>query len=171
VIDVLRGKTTEKVLQHRHDSLSVFGIGLDLEATVWRSVMRQLIVQGYLRADAERFGALVLAEKSRPLLRGETVVLLRRDVALSAPVKKPCAVRIAVPDGDRDFWEALRGCRQLLASEHKVPPYVIFHDATLLQIMARRPRDAGELLDISGVGQAKLQRYGEAFLNVIREYA
>jgi ATP-dependent DNA helicase RecQ len=171
VIDVLRGKTTEKVLQHRHESLSVFGVGLDLEATAWRSVMRQLIVQGYLRADAERFGALVLAEKSRPLLRGETVVLLRGDVALSAPVKKPRAVRIAVPDGDRDFWEALRGCRQLLASEHKVPPYVIFHDATLLQIMARRPRDAGELLDISGVGQAKLQRYGEAFLNVIKEYA
>jgi ATP-dependent DNA helicase RecQ len=86
-------------------------------------------------------------------------------------VKKPRAVRIAVPDDDRDFWEALRGCRQLLAAEHKVPPYVIFHDATLLQIMARRPRDAGELLDISGVGQAKLQRYGEAFLNVIKEYA
>jgi ATP-dependent DNA helicase RecQ len=171
VIDVLRGKTTEKVLQHRHESLSVFGVGLDLEATAWRSVMRQLIVQGYLRADAERFGALVLAEKSRPLLRGEIVVLLRRDVALSAPVKKPRAVRIAVPDDDRDFWEALRGCRQLLAAEHKVPPYVIFHDATLLQIMARRPRDAGELLDISGVGQAKLQRYGEAFLNVIKEYA
>jgi ATP-dependent DNA helicase RecQ len=171
VVDVLRGKATEKVLQHRHDALSVFGIGMELEATAWRSVMRQLIVQGYLRADAERFGALVLAEKSRPLLRGEAAVLLRRDVALSAPAKKPRAVRTAVTDGDRDFWEALRGCRQLLASEHKVPPYVIFHDATLLQIMARRPRDADELLGISGVGQAKLQRYGEAFLNVIREYA
>jgi ATP-dependent DNA helicase RecQ len=92
-------------------------------------------------------------------------------VALSARTKKPRAIRTAVPDDDRDFWEALRGCRQLLASEHKVPPYVIFHDATLRQFMALRPTDAEELLGISGVGQAKLQRYGEAFLNVIREYA
>jgi ATP-dependent DNA helicase RecQ len=171
VVDVLLGKATDKVLQHRHDGLSVFGIGKEMEATAWRSVMRQLIVQGYLRADAERFGALVLAEKSRALLRGETTVLLRKDVALSARTKKPRAIRTAVPDDDRDFWEALRGCRQLLASEHKVPPYVIFHDATLRQFMALRPTDAEELLGISGVGQAKLQRYGEAFLNVIREYA
>jgi ATP-dependent DNA helicase RecQ len=171
VVDVLRGKETEKVLQHRHDGLSVFGIGMELEATAWRSVMRQLIVQGYLRADGERFGALVLTEKSRPLLRGETAVLFRRDVALPAPAKKPRALKTAVPEDDRDFWEALRGCRQLLASEHKVPPYVIFHDATLMQIMAHRPRDADELLGINGVGQAKLKRYGEAFLAVVRQYA
>jgi ATP-dependent DNA helicase RecQ len=171
VVDVLRGKETEKVLQHRHDGLSVFGIGMELEATAWRSVMRQLIVQGYLRADAERFGALVLTEKSRPLLRGETAVLFRRDVALPAPVKKPRQVKTPVAEDDHDFWEALRGCRQLLASEHKVPPYVIFHDATLMQIMAHRPRDADELLGINGVGQAKLERYGEAFLAIVRQYA
>lgn len=171
VADVLRGKETDKVLQHRHDRLSVFGIGMELEAAAWRSVMRQLIVQGYLRADPERFGALVLTEKSRPLLRGETSVLLRRDVALPASSKKPRAEKTAVSENDRDFWEALRGCRQLLASEHKVPPYVIFHDATLMQIMAHRPRDADELLCINGVGQAKLKRYGEAFLEVVRQYA
>ena len=171
VVDVLLGKTTDKVMQHRHDRLSVFGIGTELEATAWRSVMRQLIVQGYLRADPERFGALVLAQKSRALLRGEVSVLLRKDVSLTAPAKKVRAARADVAEADRDLWEALRGCRRQLASEHKVPPYVIFHDATLMQIMVRRPRDEHELLGISGVGQAKLQRYGEAFLSVIREYA
>ncbi|HLU05869.1 MAG TPA: DNA helicase RecQ [Woeseiaceae bacterium] len=170
VVDVLLGKATEKVLLHRHDDLSVFGIGKELEASAWRSVMRQLIVQGYLRADAERFGALALAEKSRPLLRGETTVMLRRDLSLAAPPRKARTVKASVAEADREFWEALRGCRQLLAAEHKVPPYVIFHDATLMQIIDRRPRDEHELLGISGVGQAKLQRYGEAFLSVIREY-
>jgi ATP-dependent DNA helicase RecQ len=170
VVDVLLGKATVKVLQHCHDSISVFGIGKEYEASAWRSVMRQLIVQGYLRADPERFGALRLAEKSRPLLRGETTVMLRRDLNPAAPPKKPRSLRSAVAEADREFWEALRGCRQLLAAEHKVPPYVIFHDATLMQIIDRRPRDEEELLGISGVGQAKLQRYGEAFLSVIREY-
>jgi ATP-dependent DNA helicase RecQ len=171
VVDVLLGKATDKVLQHRHERLSVFGIGKDLEANAWRSILRQLIVQGYLRADAERFGALVLAEKSRALLRGETSVLLRKDLVPAAPARKAPAEKATVPESDRDLWEALRGCRQLLASEHKVPPYVIFHDATLMQMMARRPKDANELLGISGVGQAKLARYGEAFLSIIREYA
>jgi ATP-dependent DNA helicase RecQ len=171
VVDVLLGKTTDKVMQHRHDRLSVFGIGTELEATAWRSVMRQLIVQGYLRADPERFGALVLAEKSRALLRGEVTVLLRKDVALTAPAKRARPAKTPVADADRDFWEALRGCRQQLASDYKVPPYVIFHDATLMQIMALRPKDEHELLGISGVGEAKLRRYGEAFLSVIREYA
>jgi ATP-dependent DNA helicase RecQ len=170
VVDVLLGKATEKVLQHRHDSISVFGIGKEFEAPAWRSVMRQLIVQGYLRADPERFGALRLAEKSRPLLRGETTVMLRRDLNLAAPLKKSRTARAAVAEADRAFWEALRGCRQLLAAEHKVPPYVIFHDATLMQIVDRRPRNEHELLGINGVGQAKLQRYGKAFLSVIREY-
>jgi len=86
-------------------------------------------------------------------------------------VKKPRQVKTPVAEDDHDFWEALRGCRQLLASEHKVPPYVIFHDATLMQIMAHRPRDADELLGINGVGQAKLERYGEAFLAIVRQYA
>jgi ATP-dependent DNA helicase RecQ len=170
VVDVLLGNATDKVLQHRHDALSVFGIGRERQATAWRSVMRQLIVQGYLRADPERFGALVLAEKSRALLRGDVAIRLREDIAVPAPAKKPRAVKTAVAEADRKLWEALRGCRQTLASQHKVPPYVIFHDATLMQIMACRPKDPDELLGISGVGQTKLARYGEAFLTVIREY-
>ncbi|MEX2123663.1 MAG: DNA helicase RecQ [Woeseia sp.] len=171
VVDVLLGKATDKVLQHRHDSLSVFGIGKELQASAWRSVMRQLIVQGYLRADPQRFGALVLEEKSRLLLRGDVAVRLREDIPVPAPAKKRQAVKVAVAETDRELWEALRGCRQTLASEQNVPPYVIFHDATLRQMMACRPRDANELLGINGVGQTKLERYGEAFLTVIREYA
>ena len=171
VVDVLLGKATDKVVQHRHDALSVFGIGKELLPAAWRSVMRQLIVQEYLRTAPERFGALVLTEKSRALLRGDVMIRLREDIALpAAPTKKARPVRATVAEGDRDLWEALRGCRQALASEQNVPPYVIFHDSTLMQIMACRPRDANELLGISGVGQTKLARYGEAFLSVIREY-
>src|SRR5690606_3032092 len=133
VVDVLMGKATDKVLQHRHDSLSVFGIGPELEANAWRSVMRQLIVQGYLRADPQRYGALVLTAQSRPLLRGEVEVRLRKDAAASAAAAKPRAGTAVVAETDRELWEALRGCRQALASRHKVPPYVIFHDSTLMQ--------------------------------------
>ncbi|MEJ2604635.1 MAG: DNA helicase RecQ [Gammaproteobacteria bacterium] len=123
VVDVLLGKDTDKIRQHRHDDLSVHGIGTELAAPAWRSVVRQLVVQGYLRSDPQRYGALVLTEKSRPLLRGEIELRLREDRKLK--VEKQMA-------------------------EH-------------------RPTNEAELLGISGVGEAKLERYGEAFLDIIRE--
>ncbi|MEX2494690.1 MAG: DNA helicase RecQ [Woeseia sp.] len=174
VIDVLLGKSTDKSRQHRHDALSVFGIGKDLQPNTWRSVMRQLIVQGYLRADPERFGAMVLTGTSRALLRGEVDIRLRQDPAVAAVRKKPTAATGAInslAEADRDLWEALRACRQTLAAELKVPPYVIFHDATLMQMLLERPCDEAALLSVSGVGQAKLARYGEAFLAIMRQYA
>jgi ATP-dependent DNA helicase RecQ len=169
VVDVLLGKHTDKVGQHRHDGLSVFGIGTELQAQPWRSVLRQLVVQGYLRVDQQRYGAIVLTEKSRPLLRGEVSVQLREDKKVPGPRKKTRGTLQAVPDADSGLWEALRTCRKQLADEHNVPPYVIFHDATLMQMLEHRPDSSDELLTINGVGQTKLDRYGRYFLDVIRE--
>jgi ATP-dependent DNA helicase RecQ len=169
LVDVLLGKATDKVTQHRHDQLSVFGIGQDLPAATWRSVARQLIVAGYLRSDASRFGALVLTDTSKGVLRGETTLHFREDPKRPvAATRKPAKAHVVVAE-DQHLWEALRVCRQSLASEHNVPPYVIFHDRTLHEMLAYRPQTASEMLDISGVGQTKLDRYGERFLAILRD--
>jgi ATP-dependent DNA helicase RecQ len=167
LVDVLVGNATEKVVRHRHDRLSVFNIGEELAPSAWRSLLRQLVVRGYLRVDHAGYGALVLTDASRPLLRGEEQLLLREDPK-PAPRKKARAARGDVPDHERDLWEALRECRRRIATERNLPPYVIFHDATLREMLAERPSDRDALLRISGVGQAKLERYGDDFLAVLR---
>ena len=168
VIDVLLGKENEKVAKHGHDTLSTFGIGGELTDTQWRSAIRQLLVRNYLHADVERFGALVLTDLSRPLLRGDVTLRLREDP--TAPVRSRRR-RGAQPIADADgaLWNALRVCRKQLADAQNVPPYVIFHDATLAEMIAVRPRTTADLLGIGGVGKTKLEKYGEAFLHVIRE--
>ncbi len=165
LVDVLRGEATPKVEQWSHQQLSTFGVGADLDASQWRSVFRQLVARGYLRVDIERFGALQLAEKCRPLLRGEETITLRRDVKETVE-KKPRGQR-QIKDDDKALWEALRDCRKQLAEEQGVPPYVIFHDATLMEMLHYRPLAAAQLLQLNGVGQTKLERYGNAFIAVI----
>ena len=168
VIDVLRGDATEKVVRHRHERLSVFGIGSDVPAAAWRSLLRQLLVSGYVRVDYDGYGALLLTEASRGLLRGETTVRVREDTqSPTARKSKSRRTPSEVAPSDEPLWEALRECRRQLAAEHNVPPYVIFHDATLKQMAAERPADLAALLTIGGVGQAKLARYGERFLAVL----
>ena len=169
LVDVLLGKETDKVLQHGHDQLSVFGIGKDLPSTTWRSVARQLIVAGHLRADAARFGALVLTETSRGVLRGETPLRFREDPKGPVTVTRRPAKERVVAEEDLELWDALRACRQSFANEHNVPAYVIFHDKTLHEMLAFRPQTAAEMLDISGVGQTKLDRYGDGFLSILRD--
>jgi ATP-dependent DNA helicase RecQ len=169
VIDVLLGNATEKIARHRHEGLSVFGIGTELDARAWRSLTRQLVVQGLLQVDHEGFGALQLTDASRPLLRGEVTVNVREDLKETAPRKKSRAAPADVPEQHRGLWEALRECRRTLAAELNLPPYVIFHDATLKEMLAARPADRAALLRISGVGQAKLERYGDRFLAVLRD--
>jgi ATP-dependent DNA helicase RecQ len=169
VVDVLLGKDTDKIRQHRHDDLSVHGIGTELAAPAWRSVVRQLVVQGYLRSDPQRYGALVLTEKSRPLLRGEIELRLREDRKLKVEKKKRRDPTAALAPADQSLFEALRKRRKELADRLDLPPYVIFHDATLQQMAEHRPTSEAELLGISGVGESKLERYGEAFLDIIRE--
>jgi ATP-dependent DNA helicase RecQ len=171
VIDVLLGNATEKIARHRHERLSVFGIGTELAAAQWRSLVRQLLVQGYLRVDHGGFGALVLTEESRALLRGEARLRVREDAKRPAPSRKARAAAADLRAQDEPLWEALRECRRALAAELDVPPYVIFHDATLKTMVVERPADRAALLAINGVGQAKLERYGERFLAVIRAHA
>ncbi|MGI9264101.1 MAG: DNA helicase RecQ [Gammaproteobacteria bacterium] len=168
LVDVLMGKDTDKVTQHQHDQLTVFGIGQDLPAATWRSVARQLIVAGHLRADAERFGALVLTETSRGVLRGETSLRFREDPKGPLKVTRRSAKEHVVAEEDLELWDALRACRQSFANDHNVPAYVIFHDKTLHEMLTYRPQTEAELLDISGVGQTKLDRYGDGFLSILR---
>ena len=169
VIDVLRGKDTPKVRQHRHGGLSTYGIGEERSATEWRSILRQLLVRGYLRSEAQRYGALRLTGKSRALLRGDEQVRLREDVSTKRQTKVARKASYAPPPEDQPLWDALRECRAKLASEAGVPAYVIFHDATLKEMVRLRPASLEDLLAVHGVGQRKLDRYGAVFLDVLSQ--
>ena len=179
VIDVLRGNDTEKVRRNRHERLSTFGIGDDRSPAQWRSILRQVMVQGHLHSDAERFGALRLTSRSRPLLRGEEQIRLREDppakrvskaARSTSATKADRVLSLEVPTVDQPLWEAFRELRTRLAREASVPPYVIFHDATLREMVRLRPSSPSEFLAVQGVGKTKLERYGEAFLKVLREH-
>lgn len=173
VIDVLRGETTEKVARARHDQLPTFGIGADLDQRMWQSVVRQLVASGLLVVD-HAHGALVLGEMVRPVLRGEVRVELRRDRKSagrrSAKQARARANAQAIGDADQPLFEALRAERARLARAQGVPAYVVFHDTTLRDMALARPRNRDALATVAGVGAAKLDRYGEAFLAVIREH-
>ncbi len=170
IIDVLRGKDTAKARERRHERLSTFGIGAELSDRQWRSVLRQLLVRGYLHTDVRRYGALSLTPKARPLLRGEERVHLREDASPQRPAAA-ARKRSEVPaDMPPALWEALREERRRLAEAANVPPYVIFHDATLHEMARQQPSTPAALLQLHGVGQAKLDRYGAAFLDVLRRW-
>ena len=170
VIDVLMGKDTDKVRQHNHESLSVYGIGSEFGQQQWRSILRQLVVLGYLSVDTAGYGAIQLTENSWQLLRGEIELPLRRDflAARTTKIRKAQRKVTIVDVEDSDLWQALRDCRKRLADDNNVPPYVIFHDAALMQMAADKPQTSASFLEISGVGQTKLERYGPAFMAVVR---
>src|SRR5690606_39365253 len=135
LVDILLGKATPKVKQFGHDTLSTFGIGSELDAGQWHSVFRQLAARGYLQVDQEGFGGISVTEKCRPLLKGEDTIELRREAkTISGKTKNKSASRVAVANGpEKILWEQLRELRKQLAQEQGVPPYVIFHDATLME--------------------------------------
>ena len=164
-IDILTGKTDERIERNRHDTLSTFGIGAELSAVEWRSVFRQLIARGYLHIDADGFGVLKLTDRCRPLLRGEAQLELRKQRKF-AKTKAPSR-RTTLEAVDESLFEALRTLRLDLSQQQGVPPYVIFHDKTLLEMARLQPHNLGALHTVSGVGEHKLQRYGNAFLKVI----
>ncbi|GAB6043184.1 DNA helicase RecQ [Endothiovibrio diazotrophicus] len=177
LVDVLLGKANDKTGRFGHDRLSVWGIGGELNATQWRSVFRQLVAAGLVEVDVEGYGGLRLTEKARPILRGEQPLRLRKD---PAKTKKAAAreraekrLRPELPrDGEAlELFESLRELRRELADEQGVPPYVIFHDATLLEMIERRPRTMVQMGEVSGVGARKLERYGQAFLDVLDVHA
>ena len=166
LIDILRGQDTAKVKQFAHEQLPTFAVGEDLDPTAWRSVFRQLVARAYLVVDLDAFGALKLAEQARGVLRGEVTVALRKDPRSSTKVKSARKAILPV-DVDAELFEALRARRTALAKKQGVPPYVIFHDKTLQEIAATMPQDLHQFRQISGVGESKLEKYGEEFLQIV----
>jgi len=172
LIDVLLGKETAKIEQFRHNQLSTWGIGHDFTKQQWSSVYRQLVAAGFISVDMEAYGGLKLTEAARPVLRGEQAVWLRRDAApakrKTSKAERGSRLREAFAGANEDpLWLALKEKRLELAREQGVPPYVIFHDSTLLEIRECKPQTLDEMAQVGGVGQAKLAKYGEAFLQVV----
>ncbi|MFM8331137.1 MAG: DNA helicase RecQ [Candidatus Methylumidiphilus sp.] len=174
-VDVLLGKATERVGRFGHDRLSTFGIGKDLAEAQWLSLFRQLVTQGFLAVDLEGHGALRLTDACRPLLRGEQPLRLRREEDAKTKrgggeAKRGGGTRFAA-DVDESLWQDLRALRKRLADGQGVPPYVILHDSVLLEMVQRRPQNREQLWRITGIGERKLEQYGDEFLQAIRSHA
>ncbi|MDQ8033733.1 MAG: DNA helicase RecQ [Bordetella sp.] len=172
IIDILRGKSTDRTRQNDHESLSVFGIGEDLSETAWRGVLRQLLAQGLLMVDTDGYGTLALTEDSRTVLKGERQLMLRREPEKKARAGRGGSTRAKAPIIDlpaeaQPVFEALRAWRGEVAKSHGVPAYVIFHDATLREIALAQPDSIDALGHISGVGARKLEAYGEEILRTV----
>jgi ATP-dependent DNA helicase RecQ len=170
VIDVLRGSRNERIRELGHDRLSTYGIGSALGQDEWGGIIRQLVHLGYLEQDLARYSVLRLTDTARPLLRGEQSLTLARPRVrpVSAKKSKKRVETGHCGQGKNDgLFQALRALRKEIANREGVPPFVVFGDATLTEMAARRPRHAGEFLSISGVGQHKLGKYGTEFLRVI----
>ena len=174
LVDVLRGKHDDRIKGNRHDQQSTFGIGAEDSVMQWRTLFRQLIALGFLEVDHDGFGALHLTEKCRPLLRSESVLELRRQRIPEKSSKNNKSRQRREPaevlDDDKPLYNELRSLRKQLADHQGVPPYVIFHDATLAAISQIRPANTASLLDIPGIGQHKLDHYGDKVIEVVRAH-
>ena len=168
LVDILLGRDNEKIRSLGHQHLSVFGVGKAFSESEWRSLYRQLVARGLADVDLEGFGGLRLSESCRGLLRGEVTLELRQELASKAPKSAASAASQLVRSDERQTWEALRALRRKLAEEHGVPPYVIFPDATLLEMLRSQPATLSDMAMISGVGARKLERYGQAFLEALQ---
>ncbi len=174
LVDVLLGRSTDRVMQFGHDKLSVFGIGNELNEKQWRTVMRQLVALGHLQPNSDAFGALTLSDSARGILKGEHEVMLREETGTGASRKRGSRTRggpaAASHDasGEPNLLGALRAWRSETARKGSVPAYVVFHDATLEGIAAIRPKTLDQLRGVPGVGDKKLERYGDALLALVR---
>ncbi|WP_341706985.1 DNA helicase RecQ [Halopseudomonas sp.] len=167
LIDILLGRDNEKIRSAGHQHLSTYGIGKSLGENEWRSVFRQLIARSLVEVDLDGYGSLRLTERCRPLLRGEESLQLRKDVSKPAAWGSRGSNKPVIAEADRDLWEALRALRKRLADAHGVPPYVIFTDNTLVDMLRQRPTTLQDMALVSGVGSHKLERYGADFLQVL----
>ncbi|MBT3604738.1 MAG: ATP-dependent DNA helicase RecQ, partial [Candidatus Latescibacteria bacterium] len=171
VVDVLLGKMTNKIESFGHQALSTFGIGEEHSVGQWRSIARQLVTANYLSVDIEGYGGLRLTPDCSAVLKGEKQVLFRKDPKPERRSRKKEKTSPAkndlLDDQTQPLFDALRDLRLELAREQGIPPYIIFHDSTLIALAQNRPKTVDDLGYIPGVGAVKLERYGEAFLNVI----
>jgi len=170
LIDVLRGKSTDRILKSAHDQLSTFGIGIDIEEQQWHSVFRQLVARGLVAVNFDQFGALQLTEACRPILRGEQQLMLRKDLQPEKVKGSKKTSREFAKADDTLLWNALRAKRKMLADAQDVPPYIIFHDATLMAMLEAKPTNRQQMSLLSGIGERKLELYADEFLAVISEF-
>lgn len=171
LIDVLRGKLTERIISSAHDKQSTFGIGKELDEQQWSSVFRQLVARGLVAVNFDHFGVLQLTDACRPILRGEQQLILRKDLKPEKikPGKKTASSK-TVNEINAALWDALRAKRREIADEQDVPPYIIFHDATLMAMLEAKPANRQQMALLSGVGEQKLKLYADQFLEVISKY-
>ncbi len=168
VVDVLKGADTERIRTFNHDRLTTYGIGEEHTHAEWTSIARQLIHRGYLLQDIANYSVLKLEPQALPLLRGEAQLELAVPRTREKPVKKKALKSsIELDDNELSLFETLKQIRKQLAEQSSVPPYIIFSDTTLVEICRERPANNEEFLDITGVGQVKLERYGEIFLETV----
>ncbi len=172
VVDVLLGIANDRIVQSGHHRVSTFGIGAEHDSRAWRAILRQLIALRFVAVDLAGHGGLSIASAGRDFLRDKPVLMLRVPTAPRARRQKVTrgAAQSTVADGDRDLFQALRRKRTEIARLQNVPPYVIFHDKTLIELAAARPASRAKMASVAGVGEAKLDRYGPAFLTVIAEH-
>ncbi len=177
LIDVLLGRDSERIRNFRHDLLKVYGAGTELDPMEWRSVMRQLVATGALAPKTDGYGGLYLTEKGNELMRGKETIFFRKLPKRETPKRERTMSSAKTPrpskdvnEADKPIFEELRSLRSKLAREQNVPPYVIFHDSTLAAMAAEKPADLEQMSSLSGVGQVKLDRYGEDFLRVVRSF-
>jgi ATP-dependent DNA helicase RecQ len=166
LVDVLLGKEQERISQFGHDKISTYGIGTELNSTEWRTLYRQIIARGLLHIDVEGHGSVQLTDTARPVLKGEEQLTLRKMVKIS---KKSQGRKTRSFSGaaNNTLWDALRDHRKILATEQSIPAYMIFHDATLAEMTERQPQTLEQLGRISGIGERKLEAYGQGFLDII----
>lgn len=170
LIDVLRGKSDERIKSFGHDQQSTFAVGKQFDQQQWRSVFRQLIAKDMVEVDLEGYGGLKLAPACRPVLRGEATLMLRKDVKATIDKTKNRQDRQLLANKDTALWEAMREKRKQLANAQDVPPFMIFHDATLMKMIEVQPSNQQQLLAISGIGEKKLALYGDDFLAVLESF-
>ena len=173
IIDVLRGQRNDKVLQRGHEAVSTFGIGTDLDEAQWRSVLRQLVMMRLVVVDADNWNVLKLAPEARVVLSGAQRLMMRRPERRQAPAKRRASTVLSAAHAQHDdvndgVFQALRQWRREMAHEHKVPAYTVLHDSSLREIAQRLPDTLQQLQGVTGVGAAKLERYGAEIIAVVR---
>ena len=172
LIEVLRGKETERIINAAHHKQSTFGIGKELDDQQWSSVFRQLVARNLVSVNFDHFSVLQLTDACRPILRGEQQLMLRKDIKpeKSRIGKKGTSKSFSKAERNSDLWEALRAKRREIADAQDVPPYIIFNDATLMAMLESKPINHKQFALLSGVGERKLTLYGDQFLAVIKDY-
>ncbi len=173
IIDVLLGKVNDRMVSFGHDQVSTFGIGTEYSKQAWQSILRQLLAAGLIHVDLERHGSILITPKGADFLKSKETIELRLDASVkmqkSASYSSP--IESLDREDDRKLFEALRLHRMDIAKSENIPPYVIFHDKTLIEMAIARPDNLTAMSYIAGVGKSKLRKYGDEFLEIINDYA